>query len=526
MKKTKLLITILFLSFKAFSQNCYEDLMVVAQDRGQQDDFGGSVSVSGDYAVIAARWNDFDELGGDYKEKAGAVYVYQKYLGKWTFLQKLVASDRIEKDGFGWSVDIDRDRIAVGAWNADTSTHGWGGAGAAYIFKRNSSNVWIEEQVIRASDGTLSDRFGAAIGISDSTIIVGAYGEEEDILGGNNIQNSGSAYVFELSSLGLWYEKQKVTASDRFIKAKFGFPVSIDKNTILCGATGDLSNRGAAYLFERNSSGFFVQTKKIIADSAIANEYFGSSLDVDSNTIVVGTPSIAFVDSNAPFNYSYGVVYTYHKNSLAGWDFEMKLKNKTPHLSRNFGTCIKLDYPYMIVSSLAGTGICGTDTSLNTGVVYHYKHQGTNQWIETDKFIKKNGLRNDFFGHDIALDGNNVLIGDSREERDTSGQNLLSNAGAAYFYTAASYNVGINENANPINFQLFPNPNKGVFNLQFDKELKINSLFITDINGRLIKEIIPQKTLTYEISFEGVSGVYFLNLITKSDRKTIKLIKN
>ena len=86
--------------------------------------------------------------------------------------------------------------------------------------------------------------------------------------------------------------------------------------------------------------------------------------------------------------------------------------------------------------------------------------------------------------------------------------------------------VSLDENElNEIGVSLFPNPNKGSFNLQFDKEQQINSLFITDINGRLIKEITPQKTLNYEINFEGASGIYFLNMMSENEKITLKLIK-
>ena len=72
---------------------------------------------------------------------------------------------------------------------------------------------------------------------------------------------------------------------------------------------------------------------------------------------------------------------------------------------------------------------------------------------------------------------------------------------------------------------LFPNPNNGTFVLKFEKETKLKSIFITDINGRLIKEIAPENASQYEISFDGASGVYFLNVIGENEQVTMKLIK-
>ena len=76
-----------------------------------------------------------------------------------------------------------------------------------------------------------------------------------------------------------------------------------------------------------------------------------------------------------------------------------------------------------------------------------------------------------------------------------------------------------------IGFTIFPNPNNGTFTLQFDSEIELNRIFITDINGRLVKEIVPQKVSNYEIDFEGESGVYFLNVVGENERKVLKLVK-
>ena len=73
--------------------------------------------------------------------------------------------------------------------------------------------------------------------------------------------------------------------------------------------------------------------------------------------------------------------------------------------------------------------------------------------------------------------------------------------------------------------QLYPNPSKGIYNLSLKEEINVVRLYITDIKGRLIKEITPQKALKYEINFNGTSGIYFLNVLTKNTVTTIKLIK-
>ena len=72
---------------------------------------------------------------------------------------------------------------------------------------------------------------------------------------------------------------------------------------------------------------------------------------------------------------------------------------------------------------------------------------------------------------------------------------------------------------------VFPNPSRGTFILDLGQKIQIKRIFITGLNGRLIKEITPQNVSQYEISFEGAPGIYFLNIVGENELKTIKLIR-
>jgi len=63
---------------------------------------------------------------------------------------------------------------------------------------------------------------------------------------------AGSAYVFEKSG-GVWSQTQKLTASDGRLRDYFGCSVALSGETILVGAQQDcgfrLDKHGSAYLF-------------------------------------------------------------------------------------------------------------------------------------------------------------------------------------------------------------------------------------------------------------------------------------
>ncbi len=96
---------------------------LVPLDRRQGDNFGGSVDLDGGRALIGA-----SALGD--RDLLGAAYVFDVVTGRQ--LTQLRPSDVARRDSFGESVDLDGDRVFVGApQNDDTNLN----AGAAYLFE-------------------------------------------------------------------------------------------------------------------------------------------------------------------------------------------------------------------------------------------------------------------------------------------------------------------------------------------------------------------------------------------------------
>ncbi len=177
---------------------------IVASDREALDNFGISVAISGDYTIIGAYRGNKDVAGANSLNDAGSAYIFQRNTSTnaWSQQQKIVASDREEEDNFGISVDISGDYAIIGAYQEDDNITGANklyDAGSAYIFRRNSStNSWNQQQKIAASDRGTLDNFGASVAIDGDYAIVGAYKEDEDIAGANSLNNTGSTYIFNL----------------------------------------------------------------------------------------------------------------------------------------------------------------------------------------------------------------------------------------------------------------------------------------------------------------------------------------
>jgi len=117
--------------FKRESTSWTEQAKLLASDRAVHDWFGWSVSIDGDYAIIGARYDDDNGIG------SGSAYIFIRSGTSWSQQAKLLASDGAEWDQFGYSVSIDGDYAIIGAKYDDDNGKD---SGSAYIFKRDGTS--------------------------------------------------------------------------------------------------------------------------------------------------------------------------------------------------------------------------------------------------------------------------------------------------------------------------------------------------------------------------------------------------
>ncbi len=157
-----------------------ETVKITASDKASTDQFGASVSISGNYLAVGA---DTEDTGGT---NSGSVYIFEKS-GTWplTETQKVMASDSIFNGYFGQAVSIDGSRLAIGARGDN------GDIGAVYIFNRGAN--WAESQKIVASDAVAGDSFSYfSVALSGNVLFAGS--SNADPAG---VNNQGKAYIFE-----------------------------------------------------------------------------------------------------------------------------------------------------------------------------------------------------------------------------------------------------------------------------------------------------------------------------------------
>ena len=213
LKKFYPLILFLFFSTLVNGQTFTEIIKVIAGDREEQDRFGWSVAISGNYAIVGAYGDDF----GASDPNMGSAYIFEKTgIADWTFVQKIFNSDQDDYDRFGWSVAIDGDIAVIGAYAEDHDVSDGAplsSAGSVYVFERDGGGVWNQTQKIVPSDREAGDEFGWSVAISGSTLIVGSHYDNEDEDDLNYMYHAGSAYIFDRLGDGTWIQSQKIVGS-------------------------------------------------------------------------------------------------------------------------------------------------------------------------------------------------------------------------------------------------------------------------------------------------------------------------
>ncbi len=147
------------------------------------DEFGSSVSINGEYAIVGAPFIDF--TGGQTSSNEGAAHIFKRAGSTWSHHSILSALDKQISDEFGISVDIYGDYVVVGALTDSNK-------GSAYVY-RNNGDSWSQVVKLISSDGKTSDFFGYSVSIHGDYAIIGAAEDDH----GSGYTNEGSAYIFQ-----------------------------------------------------------------------------------------------------------------------------------------------------------------------------------------------------------------------------------------------------------------------------------------------------------------------------------------
>jgi len=247
---------------------------------GTNDYFGVSVSISGNYAVVGRYGAD---LGNGPSQ--GAVHIYQYNGSSWVLMQQIIDATGAAGDSFGGSVSISGNYVVIGSASDDVGANA--NQGSASIFRYNGAS-WVLMQKITDATGAADDRFGSSLAISGTYVIVGAYNDDV----GTNI-DQGSASIYRYNGTN-WILMQKITDPTGSADDIFGFSVCISGNYAIIGTIrddiGTNSNQGSANIYVRVGAGW-QKLQYLVDPGGNYNEQFGYPVGVDgiSKRFLIGS---------------------------------------------------------------------------------------------------------------------------------------------------------------------------------------------------------------------------------------------
>lgn len=421
-----------------------------------KEEYAKSVAVYNDFMVIGSPGEDSSSRGIDGDEQdnskldSGAVYVYKKIDNDWKKHAFIKASDSQEFDGFGSSVTIDNNIMIVGALKA-------GIGGKVYVYEL-IDDIWFEKFIIEPEELNQGDFFGPSLSISNNIMVIGAkyadgaaidsgivyiyklndknfeqvakiqnpnphsrdyFGFSVDIfektliIGVPNAklpnpiieEQTGAAYVYQGSDSNDWILKETLKSTGN-VGNRFGYSVAIDESSIIIGAPFEsiseekLSRFGAVYSYQRfhgknNENETLINLPKLLASNKETNDFFGTSVDVFENTLIVGAPGessgSAGVNGDEENNNAVrsGAVYQFSKQD-GNWLQLNYIKSSNPANSSNFRHNIAFGESIAISAESIVVGSPGE--KLYSGAVYIYdnnsvplKDSHTGLWYDTDE---------------------------------------------------------------------------------------------------------------------------------------------
>ncbi len=337
-------------------------------------------------------------------------------------LAKLSASDGTTGNWFGYSIAISGSTVVVGAPQASIGSNTY--QGAAYVFVKPASG-WAnmtQTAKLTASDGAAFNYFGGAVSIDGGTIVVGAF---DDYI--NSVPGAGAAYVY-VQPAGGWTnmtETAKLTASDGIMDNFFGYSVAVSGNTIVVGEPHQEVNNvydvGAAYVFVEPAGGWsnMTQTAKLTSNGAQGDQ-FGMSVAINGSTIVAGAPY-----KEIGTNWDQGAAYVFVEPA-GGW-IDMtptaELTVSGGAANQYFGSAVATN------GSAVVAGAPGANSYAGAAYVFVEPAGGWSNMTETAQLTASAGLANDLLGWSVAMSGNTIVAGASHAQ---IGSNTW--AGALYMY--------------------------------------------------------------------------------------------
>ncbi len=240
---------------------------------------------------------------------------------------------------------------------------------------------------------------------------------------------------------------------------RFGYSVAISGHTMVVGARFEdeplAARAGAVYVFVRRQ-GVWSQQARLVASNVDENDWFGLSVAIYGNTLVIGAP---FEDSNARevngdqsdnSKHNSGAAYVFvRSNSI--WQQQAYIKSTNTDADDNFGISVAINEDTIIIgapledsNATGSNGNQADNSAMNSGAAYIYQRFNPDLWVNKGYIKASNSEALDRFGRAVDITEDLFVVGAEHESSNATGvngdqnNNLKPGSGAAYVFSNAS----------------------------------------------------------------------------------------
>ena len=361
--------------------------------------FGETVAASDTFMAVGSQLDD--TLGTD----AGAVYLYEKVAGTWTYRQKLMASDGAAGDQFGAALAIHGTTLTVGSPYDDIGSAV--DAGSVYSFDLEEG-TWLQTEKLAMPTPVSYDKFGLSIDMTAARLVVGVPG----------YNGATSATTYGRGAVTVW-DRQSINWGNMYLYAytspvaatrlaSFGYSVAISGDKIAVGAPRDyaattgqgVSAGSMSVLAYNNTASTWASEARFFSTTPVSSDFYGNSVDIQGDTVVTANFAIS---TTAPKIFT----YTY---STGSWSAPTVIVPTSITSKRYIAQAIEIAPDES--SALVGSDVSYASTDAVGRVFVLKPNTSTGVWEQAQELASPDATNTTsvWFGHDVAYAGGSPVV--------------------------------------------------------------------------------------------------------------------
>lgn len=401
--------------------------------------FGNDVAISGNWCIVGNRMDSYTANGGITYSAAGSASIFKKQAnGVWQFHSKLIeqcwytGGDQ-HGNYFGHSVAMDGNWAVVGSDYDSDDAGNIGPDGVVFVYHYNAGlNAWILYQ--RLSGPLFPDHFfGYDVSVKGNLMAI----SDPFCSTGNQ---GGRIYTYRLNqATGLWEPETSLVAGIGNDNDYFGASVSVASDIILVGAPEKgADNQGGAYLF-RYDGGVYTETA-FQQPSPQNLDKFGYSTAINGDFMMIGCPGTPGSVNAA------GKSFTYKRNAATGqWSLLQTLVPADNQDGDAFGSAVAIgsrdEEIYFAATAPLWDGLANNENS--RGAAYLFRFNTNSQSWTNSTLLSSDGTAEDQYGTALCFDQGTSCesMAVTALSVDLSPQGV--SYGAAYLYSLLPSTLGI-----------------------------------------------------------------------------------